>query len=187
MGRKKRDTSYLLPFCYYCDKSFNNEIILHQHQKATHFRCQKCTKKFSTAESLKAHLSNAHKEQISKIPKSIQNRDSSDLKIFGMQGVPRPFIKDRILMGATSFWKKFINEKEQEKKKELKKQKQEQKEAQKLLNQQRQLEQKQQYQEQEQQQNYAPQQMQPITLKLQGAKKQQTYQSSGFGAFDEED
>ena len=29
MGRKKRDLSYLKPFCYYCDKEFNNEIVLH--------------------------------------------------------------------------------------------------------------------------------------------------------------
>lgn len=29
MGRKKRDLSYLKPFCYYCDKTFDNEITLH--------------------------------------------------------------------------------------------------------------------------------------------------------------
>ena len=56
MGRKKRDLSYLKPFCYYCDKVFNNEIILHQHQKAKHFTCTYCKKKFSTATSLHGHI-----------------------------------------------------------------------------------------------------------------------------------
>jgi hypothetical protein len=35
MGRKKRDYGFLKPFCYYCDKIMNNEIILHMHQKVT--------------------------------------------------------------------------------------------------------------------------------------------------------
>lgn len=66
MGRKKRDLSYLKPFCYYCNKIFNNEIILHQHQKAKHFTCQNCHKKFSTASSMCTHINSVHKEQITK-------------------------------------------------------------------------------------------------------------------------
>jgi hypothetical protein len=31
MGRKKRNFSYMDPFCYYCDKVFPNEIVLNQH------------------------------------------------------------------------------------------------------------------------------------------------------------
>lgn len=66
MGRIKRDMSYLLPFCYYCDKTFKNEIVLHQHQKAKHFTCQKCQKKFSTADAMKQHTSQTHKESVNK-------------------------------------------------------------------------------------------------------------------------
>ena len=66
MGRKRRDMSYCKPFCYYCDKIFNNEITLHQHQKAKHYTCQKCQKKFSTSDSMLNHMFKSHKEQLSK-------------------------------------------------------------------------------------------------------------------------
>ena len=66
MGRKKRDLSYLKPFCYYCDKVFADEIVLHQHQKAKHFTCMICRKKFSTANSMVGHKAQVHKENIAK-------------------------------------------------------------------------------------------------------------------------
>ena len=66
MGRKKRELSYLKPFCYYCDKVCNDEIVLHQHQKAKHFSCQTCKKKFSTASSMGSHMSQVHKENLEK-------------------------------------------------------------------------------------------------------------------------
>ena len=62
MGRKKRDLSYLKPFCYYCDKVFENDIVLHQHQKAKHFTCTHCKKKFSTAISMHTHITQVHKD-----------------------------------------------------------------------------------------------------------------------------
>ena len=62
MGRKKRLVVALKPFCYYCDKEFNNEIILHQHQKARHFNCRQCRKRFSTAPALDTHMLQVHKE-----------------------------------------------------------------------------------------------------------------------------
>lgn len=66
MGRKKRDLSYLKPFCYFCDKVFNDEIVLHQHQKAKHFTCMTCRKKFSTASSMVGHKSQVHKENVAR-------------------------------------------------------------------------------------------------------------------------
>jgi len=66
MGRKKRDLEYLKPFCYYCDKVFPDEIVLHQHQKAKHFTCTNCKKKFSTASSMVGHKNQVHKENITK-------------------------------------------------------------------------------------------------------------------------
>ncbi len=66
MGRIKRKYEYLYPFCYYCDKVFPNEIVLHMHQKAKHFTCNNCKKKFSTASSLQTHASTVHKETLTK-------------------------------------------------------------------------------------------------------------------------
>lgn len=66
MGRKNRDLSYLKPFCFYCDKTFKNEVYLHQHQKAKHFTCQRCAKKFSSCDSLKNHADSAHHEVLTK-------------------------------------------------------------------------------------------------------------------------
>jgi hypothetical protein len=66
MGRKKRTVIALKPFCYYCDKEFNNEIVLHQHQKARHFNCHHCRKRFSTAPALDTHILQVHKEKLSR-------------------------------------------------------------------------------------------------------------------------
>lgn len=89
MGRKKRDLSCLRPFCFYCDKAFKNEVILHHHQKAKHFSCPKCPKKFSSIDSMVQHCKNQHSETIEKVPNAMAGRDHPGLKIFGMQGVPR--------------------------------------------------------------------------------------------------
>ena len=37
MGRKKRILNVLKPFCFYCDKEFENTNMLLQHQKKRHF------------------------------------------------------------------------------------------------------------------------------------------------------
>lgn len=67
MGRKNRNTAKVLkPFCYYCDRNFDDEFILHQHQKARHFTCHVCHKKFTTAASMATHVLQVHKEQITK-------------------------------------------------------------------------------------------------------------------------
>jgi hypothetical protein len=109
MGRKNRDLSYLKPFCFYCDKTFKNEVYLHQHQKAKHFTCQRCQKKFSSCDSLKNHAESAHHETLTKylnfkylirIPNALQDRNDIKNKIFGMQGVPRIEIEKRIRRGG---------------------------------------------------------------------------------------
>ncbi len=102
MGRKKRDLSYLLPFCYYCDKSFKTEIDLHQHQKAKHFYCQYCKNKFTTVLSMIHHNTKLHQKQqeMKKVPNAIKDRDTVELNIFGLLGVPRNVIEERQLAGG---------------------------------------------------------------------------------------
>ena len=88
MGRKQRHLVTLKPFCYYCDKEFNNEIILHQHQKARHFNCVSCRKRFSTAPALGTHIIQVHKDKIQRVPNAKAGRDTFDISIYGMDGVP---------------------------------------------------------------------------------------------------
>eukprot|EP01017_Pseudomicrothorax_dubius_P038738 TRINITY_DN5855_c0_g1_i2.p1 TRINITY_DN5855_c0_g1~~TRINITY_DN5855_c0_g1_i2.p1 ORF type:complete len:207 (-),score=51.91 TRINITY_DN5855_c0_g1_i2:155-775(-) len=96
MGRKKRDLGFLKPFCYYCDKSFINEIVLHVHQKSRHFTCIVCKKKFSHASVLTDHCEKVHKTKLEKVPFAAQGRDDPKVTIFGMNGVPLSIVDNRI-------------------------------------------------------------------------------------------
>lgn len=54
MGKKKRghpDLEEILarPWCYYCERDFDDLKILISHQKAKHFRCERCGKRLNTA------------------------------------------------------------------------------------------------------------------------------------------
>jgi hypothetical protein len=116
MGRRRRDMSYLRPFCYYCEKSFKNEVFLHQHQKSKHFICNICPKKFSSIDSMLQHFKSIHKQQVEKycmmtfrVPNANQGHENVGLKIFGMQGVPRLDCENWIMKGAEKYWGKIID------------------------------------------------------------------------------
>lgn len=96
MGRKKRGVNVLKPFCYYCEKEFENVNILLQHQKNRHFACKLCTRKFSTACSLQTHMNQVHGQSIQKVSNAIAGRDRVDINIYGMDEVPVDIIEDRI-------------------------------------------------------------------------------------------
>ena len=117
MGRKKRDLSYAKPFCYFCEKVFNNEIVLHQHQKSKHFTCPTCNKKFPTTSNQISHMTKTHTNAISKIPNALEGRDSADQNIFGMNGVPKHIIEERLLLGSAKYWSSVLEENEKEDKK----------------------------------------------------------------------
>ena len=110
MGRKnKHKIKFLKPFCYYCDRDFDDEFVLHQHQKARHFSCHACHKKFSTAASMATHVLQVHKEQVLKVPNAKSGRDAIELDIFGMEGVPSSLIEQRAL-GMPTKKQKFEDE-----------------------------------------------------------------------------
>ena len=46
---------YLLILCRYCNREFDDEKILIQHQKAKHFKCHICHKKLYTGPGLSIH------------------------------------------------------------------------------------------------------------------------------------
>jgi hypothetical protein len=54
MVKKKRghpDLEELLgrPWCYYCERDFDDLKILISHQKAKHFKCERCGRRLNTA------------------------------------------------------------------------------------------------------------------------------------------
>ncbi|XP_054160280.1 BUB3-interacting and GLEBS motif-containing protein ZNF207-like [Oppia nitens] len=92
MGRKKKKPSK--PWCWYCNREFDDEKILIQHQKAKHFKCHICHKKLYTGPGLAIHCMQVHKETIDKIPNALPNRNNVDIEIYGMEGIPEADIKE---------------------------------------------------------------------------------------------
>ncbi|XP_027086270.2 protein SUPPRESSOR OF FRI 4 [Coffea arabica] len=88
MGKKKKRAQTSKVWCYYCDREFEDEKILVQHQKAKHFKCHVCHKKLSTAGGMQIHVLQVHKENVSKVPNAKPGRESTDIEIYGMQGIP---------------------------------------------------------------------------------------------------
>ncbi|XP_014262230.1 BUB3-interacting and GLEBS motif-containing protein ZNF207 isoform X2 [Cimex lectularius] len=86
MGRKKKKQSK--PWCWYCNREFDDEKILIQHQKAKHFKCHICHKKLYTGPGLSIHCMQVHKEAIDKVPNSMSTRSNIDIEIYGMEGIP---------------------------------------------------------------------------------------------------
>jgi len=62
MGRKKKRPQK--PVCWYCERVFDDEKVLIQHQKAKHFKCHVCHKKLSTAGGMVVHVAQVHKETV---------------------------------------------------------------------------------------------------------------------------
>ncbi|KAK3717359.1 hypothetical protein QZH41_011589, partial [Actinostola sp. cb2023] len=95
MGRKKKKA--IKPWCWYCNRDFDDEKILIQHQKAKHFKCMICHKKLYTGPGLAIHCMQVHKENVSAIPNSLPNRGDPEIEIYGMEGIPDKDIKERQL------------------------------------------------------------------------------------------
>ena len=70
-------------FSRYCNREFDDEKILVQHQKAKHFKCHICHKKLYTGPGLAIHCMQVHKEAIDKIPNALPNRNSVDIEVYG--------------------------------------------------------------------------------------------------------
>ena len=108
MGRKKKKQTK--PWCWYCNREFDDEKILLQHQKAKHFKCNLCHKKLYTGPGLQIHsiqvglsvarrsrahrLLQVHKENIDKVPNAVKGRDNIEIEIYGMEGIPEEDLRD---------------------------------------------------------------------------------------------
>ncbi len=80
--------TYLGSFFRYCNREFDDEKILIQHQKAKHFKCHICHKKLYTGPGLSIHCMQVHKETIDKVPNSVPGRGNIEIEIYGMEGIP---------------------------------------------------------------------------------------------------
>jgi len=92
MGRKKKKQSK--PWCWYCNREFDDEKILIQHQKAKHFKCHICHKKLYTGPGLSIHCMQVHKQTIDKVPNALPNRSNIEIEIYGMEGIPEQDLKE---------------------------------------------------------------------------------------------
>ncbi|KAI9375691.1 hypothetical protein BJX61DRAFT_493286 [Aspergillus egyptiacus] len=107
MGKKRRSPTLeeLLarPWCYYCERDFDDLKILISHQKAKHFKCERCGRRLNTAGGLSVHMSQVHKEQLTAVDNALSNRSSLDVEIFGMEGVPEDVIQSHNQRVITQF------------------------------------------------------------------------------------
>ncbi|RAK81118.1 putative C2H2 finger domain protein [Aspergillus fijiensis CBS 313.89] len=107
MGKKRRGPTLeevlARPWCYYCERDFDDLKILISHQKAKHFKCERCGRRLNTAGGLSVHMSQVHKEQLSAVDNALPNRSSLDVEIFGMEGVPEDIIQAHNQRVATQF------------------------------------------------------------------------------------
>lgn len=76
------------PWCWYCNREFDDEAVLIQHQKARHFKCHICHKKLFTGPGLAIHCMQVHKENIDSIPNALDKRNDPEIEIYGMKGIP---------------------------------------------------------------------------------------------------
>ncbi|KAG0241774.1 hypothetical protein BGX31_000885 [Mortierella sp. GBA43] len=85
---KKNKKKPARPWCWYCERDFEDEKVLISHQRAKHFKCNHCSKKLNTAGGMVVHVMQVHKETINTVPNALPGRESTDLEIYGMEGIP---------------------------------------------------------------------------------------------------
>ncbi|KAI1338321.1 hypothetical protein F5Y15DRAFT_386804 [Xylariaceae sp. FL0016] len=98
MGKKRRghpDVEDLLarPWCYYCERDFEDLKLLISHQKAKHFKCDRCGRRLNTAGGLSVHMNQVHKESLSSVENALPNRQGLEVEIFGMEGIPEDIVQ----------------------------------------------------------------------------------------------
>ncbi|KAM0706682.1 hypothetical protein Q7P35_006011 [Cladosporium inversicolor] len=81
------------PWCYYCERDFDDQKVLIQHQKAKHFKCDHCNRRLNTAGGLQVHLQQVHKATLTHIDNAMESRQNVEPEVFGMMGIPDELIE----------------------------------------------------------------------------------------------
>lgn len=88
MVRKRKKKEEEVIWCYYCDRTFQDEPTLIVHQKNKHWKCEECNRKLNSAKALGIHCIQVHKVPLISVPAAKEGRDSPQMEIYGMAGIP---------------------------------------------------------------------------------------------------
>jgi hypothetical protein len=110
MTKKKRGPPGLeellaRPWCYYCERDFDDLKILTGHMKAKHYKCQRCGRRLNTAGGLSVHMSQVHKEQLTEVENALEGRKDVGVEVFGMEGIPQDVLDAHIQQVTHQFFK----------------------------------------------------------------------------------
>ncbi|EPQ61744.1 hypothetical protein BGT96224_3320 [Blumeria graminis f. sp. tritici 96224] len=75
------------------ERDFDDLKILISHQKAKHFKCERCGRRLNTAGGLSVHMNQVHKETLTNVDNSLPNRQGLENEIFGMEGIPEDIVQ----------------------------------------------------------------------------------------------
>jgi hypothetical protein len=75
------------------ERDFEDLKLLISHQKAKHFKCDRCGKRLNTAGGLSVHMNQVHKENLEQVENALANRQGLDIEIFGMEGIPEDILQ----------------------------------------------------------------------------------------------
>ena len=92
MGKKKRKAAEILPFCYYCEREFESETVLLNHQRARHYKCETCGKRINNAPGMIQHCLQMHKVELREVPNSLPGRSDPTIMIVGSNGIPQSIL-----------------------------------------------------------------------------------------------
>mmetsp|Transcript_108290 Transcript_108290/g.345835 ORF Transcript_108290/g.345835 Transcript_108290/m.345835 type:complete len:247 (+) Transcript_108290:76-816(+) len=106
MGKKKKFSNVPepppinRPFCFFCDRTFDDETVLLQHQRSKHFRCHECDAsalrgKCESVQGLMIHTLKVHSKTLTKVPNALLGRDNPQLNVYGMEGIPPELLEER--------------------------------------------------------------------------------------------
>ena len=109
-GKKRKNAPSLQELldrtiCYYCDRDFSDDKTLIEHQRAKHFKCSHCNKRLNTAGGLGVHMSQVHKETLTEIENTRDDRKDPSVEIFGMVGFPQELLDKHNRIVTDQFYK----------------------------------------------------------------------------------
>mmetsp|Transcript_54611 Transcript_54611/g.130304 ORF Transcript_54611/g.130304 Transcript_54611/m.130304 type:complete len:322 (-) Transcript_54611:53-1018(-) len=86
--------------CFYCDRNFDDEGVMCQHQRAKHFRCDECGDgairgKCESVQGLVIHTLKVHGKKLTKVPNALRGRESPENNVYGMDGCPEWFLREK--------------------------------------------------------------------------------------------